>query len=243
MNTRLLLLLLVCFALGACSQPQAIAPSSTPSATPTASLTPTIPATSSPTAAVSESTPTVGSDETATPEADLTYIPGTTKESDFPLTDKDEMWSMLCSLEGIVVPETPIPYGDTGYVITAYAEKCKFGEGKAINNLVIGLRNPADHSEILFGSVPKQRDVFAAPWVIKQFLENAYFTEGRRVLIYFGRKNPDNAVWLLTDDYAADVINAQPNLEEFAQTGDPSLLGEWLIPGLVYPQVSTQEVN
>jgi len=227
--------------LTACSPPQAVIPSSTPSPSPTASSTATEHATSSPTAAVSKSTPTAGSDETSTPEVDQTYIPGTTKESDFPLTETDQMWSMLCSLEGIVVPETPIPYGDTGYEITAYAEKCKFGEGKAINNLVIGLRNPADHSEILFDSGPKQRDIFAAPWVIKQFLENAHFNDGRRVSIYFGRKNPENAVWLLTDDYAADVINAQPNLEEFALTGDTSLLEDWLIPGLVYPQVSTQE--
>jgi len=183
------------------------------------------------------------SQTTPTPKIDLTYIPGTTKESDFPLTDKDEMWPLSCSLEGIVIPETPIPYGDTGYVITAYAEKCKFGEGKIINNLVLAIRNPTEVSELLLYGQPLYGGPLAPYWALERAFQNAYFTEGRRVLIRLGRKNDANAEWLPSGSYAAPLINAQPNLEEFAQTGDPSLLGEWLIPGLVYPQVSTEEVN
>jgi len=239
---RATFLLLVCLALTACSSPQAVIPSSTPSTTPTASSTPTEQPTSSPTAAVSKSTPTVGSDETSTPEVDQTYIPGTTKESDFPLSDTDQMWPLLCILEGIVVPETPIPYGETGYVITAYAEKCMFGNGKVIENMVLGIRNLGDGSEILVTTEPKTEGPFATTRLIEKTLENTGITEGRKVLVRFGYKNEANAVWLGTDDYAADIINAQLGLEEFALTGDPSALeGEWFIPAQLGAQISSQE--
>jgi len=233
---RATFLLLLCLTFTACSSPQAVIPSSTPSPSPIPSLTPTDQPTSSPTVVVSESTPTVGSDETSTPEVDQTYIPGTTKESDFPLTETDQMARLKCELGEVVVLETPIPYGDTEYEITAYAKSCRFSTGKTIEHLVLGLRNLQDGSDILLYGKPRYEGPFLPPWLIEQSFENNGVKKGLIIAIRFGYKNEANAIWLGTDEYATDIINAQylqANLAEFVRTGDPlvlSLTDGWFIP-------------
>jgi len=171
-------------------------------------------------------------------EIDHEYIPGTTAESEFPILDKDQMWPLRCALGEIVVPEAPIPYGDTGYEITAYAKDCRFGEGKIIENIVLGLRNVENGSQIFFNSRPIYGEPFAPQRLIGQYFRITGVTERTIIFFRFGYKNASNvAIWIFTNDYAKDATNAQPNLEEFAQTGDPSVLkGEWFIPGFFVPQ-------